>query len=195
MEGDAEKFLVPLLAARAGFDLDSLGITICSVSGTNFVPYVKFFGPKALDIPLAVVTDYDPRAGGESLGVDRVAQQIIPAILGDDHTPSTHPERLAIAEVNGVFLNKHTFEIDLLRCGYFNSAARAMEELCSVKAAVDRAKKRAESKTIDDEEVFLSDIAYVGKGRFAQRLAAHIAGSKCKKCPDYILKAIKHVIQ
>jgi len=194
VEGDAEKFLVPLLAARAGYDLDSLGITVCSVSGTNFVPYVKFFGPKGLDMPLAVVTDYDPQDGGKSLGEDRVAQQIIPAILGDEHTPATRTERLAVAEANGVFLNKYTFEVDLLRCGYFFSTARAMEELCSVKAAVDRAKKRAENKTLDDEDAFLRDIAYVGKGRFAQRLAAHIAGSKYKKCPDYILNAIKHVI-
>jgi putative ATP-dependent endonuclease of OLD family len=194
VEGDAEKFLVPLLGARAGYDLDSLGISVCSVSGTNFVPYVKFFGPKGLDMPLAVVTDYDPQDGGGSLGEDRVAQQIIPAILGDEHTPATRAERLAVAEANGVFLNKHTFEVDLLRCGYFLSTARAMEELCSVKAAVDRAKKRAENKTLDDEDAFLRDIAYVGKGRFAQRLAAHIAGSKCKKCPDYILNAIKRVI-
>lgn len=195
VEGDAEKFLVPILAARAGYDLDSLGITVCSVGGTNFVPYVKFFGPNGLDIPLAVVTDCDPQDGGGSLGEDRVANQIIPAILGDDDTPAKRSERLAIAEANGVFLNNHTFEVDLLRCGYFHSTARAMEELCSVKAAVDRAKKRAESKTLDDEDVFLRDIAYVGKGRFAQRLAAYIAGSKCKKCPDYILKAIKHVTQ
>jgi putative ATP-dependent endonuclease of OLD family len=145
-------------------------------------------------MPLAVVTDYDPQDGGGSLGEDRVAQQIIPAILGDEHTPATRAERLAVAEANGVFLNKHTFEVDLLRCGYFLSTARAMEELCSVKAAVDRAKKRAENKTLDDEDAFLRDIAYVGKGRFAQRLAAHIAGSKYKKCPDYILNAIKHVI-
>jgi len=192
VEGDAEKFLVPVLAARAGYDLDALGITVCSVGGTNFVPYVKFFGPKGLNLPFAVITDYDPQDGGKSLGQDRVADQIVPAILGDD-APKSRNDRLSIAEANGIFLNSHTFEVDLVRCGYFCSTARAMEELCSVKIAVDRAKKRSESKTLDDEETFLGDIGYVGKGRFAQRLAAHIVGSKCKKCPDYILKAIKHV--
>lgn len=192
VEGDAEKFLIPILVGRAGYNLDSLGITICSVGGTNFVPYIKFFGPNGLDIPLAVVTDYDPQDGGGSLGKDRVANQIIPAILGID-IPKKEGERLAVGETNGIFLNDHTFEVDLLRCGYFRSTARAMEELCSVKAAVDRAKKRAETKKLDDEDDFLRDIAYVGKGRFAQRLASHISNSKCKKCPEYILKAIKHV--
>jgi putative ATP-dependent endonuclease of OLD family len=194
VEGDAEKFLVPVLAAHAaGYDLDSLGITVCSVSGTNFVPYVKFFGPQGLNLPIAVLTDYDPQDGGGSLGEDRVANQIIPAILGDGATPAKRSERLAVAEANGVFLNKHTLEIDVFGSGYVQSIARTMEELCSVQAAVERAKKRAESKTLKDEDQFLDDIAYVGKGRFAQRLAAHIAKSKCKKCPEYILKAIEHV--
>jgi putative ATP-dependent endonuclease of the OLD family len=194
VEGDAEKFLVPVLAARAGHDLDALGVTLCSVGGTNFVPYVKFFGPQGLDLRLAVLTDYDPQDGGKSLGENRVAEEIIPAMLGDG-APKRQSDRLAIAETKGVFLNNHTFEVDLVRCGYFRSTARAMEELCSVQAAVDRAKKRADSKTLDDEDTFLRDIGYVGKGRFAQRLAAHISGSKCKKCPDYILKAVKHVTQ
>ena len=195
VEGDAEKFLVPVLAARAGYDLDSLGITVCSVSGTNFVPYVKFFGPQGLNIPLAVVTDFDPKKSGGSLGEKRVVAQIIPSILGEKQTPAKQADCLAIAETNGVFLNKHTFEIDLIRCGYFQSSAKTMEELCPVKAAVVRAKKRTKAKTIDDENGFLRDISYVGKGRFAQRLAAHISRSPCKKCPEYILKAIKHVVR
>jgi putative ATP-dependent endonuclease of OLD family len=195
VEGDAEKYLVPILAARADYDLDSLGITVCSVGGTNFVPYLKFFGPIGLDIPLAVLTDYDPRDDGGSGGEDRVVDQIIPSLLGDPFAPSTRSESLASAEDNGVFLNDHTIEVDLFRCGYFWSIARTMEELCSVEVAVNRAKKRAEAKMLEDERVFLQDIAYVGKGRFAQRLAAHIATSKCTKCPDYILKAIKHVTE
>src|SRR6185312_5371797 len=194
VEGEAEKFLVPVLAGRAGYDLDALGITVCSVGGTNFVPYVKFFGLNGLNLPLAVGTDYDPQDGGKSLGEDRVADQIIPALLGDS-SPKQKSDRLAIAEAHGVFLNSYTFEVDLIRCGHFYSTANTMEELCSVKAAVDRARKRAESKTLDDERTFLGDIGYVGKGRFAQRLASHISRSKCRRCPDYILKAIKHVAQ
>ena len=194
VEGDAEKFLVPVLAARAGYDLDVLGITLCSVGGTNFVPYVKFFGPQGLNLPLAVLTDYDPQNGGKSLGVNRVADEIIPAMLGDG-APEKQSDRLAIAEAKGVFLNNYTLEVDLLQCGYFNSTARAMEELCSVQVAVERAKIRADRRMLDDERTFLNDIGYVGKGRFAQRLAALISGSKHKKCPDYILKALKHVVQ
>lgn len=193
VEGDAEKFLVPVLAGRAGFDLDSLGITVCSVSGTNFVPYVKFLGEGGLDIPFAVVTDMDPQASGAALGKDRVADQILPAMLGTS-LPDTRDGRLAIAEQHGVFLNTHTFEVDLFQSGYYWSIAKAMEDICSVKAAVDRSKERATNKALDDADRYIKDIEYVGKGRFAQRLGSYISESKCRTCPDYLKKAIEHVV-
>jgi putative ATP-dependent endonuclease of the OLD family len=58
VEGDAEKFLLPTFAETLGHSLDKLGITVCSVAGTTFVPYVKFL--TALDIPFSVITDWDP---------------------------------------------------------------------------------------------------------------------------------------
>jgi len=48
VEGDAERFLVPAFAESLGIALDMLGITVCSVSGTNFTPYVKLLGPQSL---------------------------------------------------------------------------------------------------------------------------------------------------
>ena len=56
VEGEAEEFLVPVLAKKLGHDLDKLGITVCSIGGTHFLPYVKFLGPNGLHIPYAVVT-------------------------------------------------------------------------------------------------------------------------------------------
>jgi putative ATP-dependent endonuclease of OLD family len=193
VEGDAEKYLIPVLAARAGFDLDSLGITICSVSGTNFVPYLKFFGPNGLNIPFAVITDMDPQENGTALGYDRVADQIIPTLFGPFVQPS-NGDRLAVAEKNGVFLSTHTFEVDLFRSGYYWSIAKTMEDTCSVQAAVDRSKARATNKVLDDADRYIKDIEYVGKGRFAQRLGSYILESKCRACPEYLLKAINHVI-
>lgn len=65
VEGDAEVFLVPEFAKKmrtAGFihlTLDGAGISIVSVSGTDFTPYVRFFGPEGLDLPYVVITDGD----------------------------------------------------------------------------------------------------------------------------------------
>jgi putative ATP-dependent endonuclease of OLD family len=195
VEGDAERFLIPLLAMRAGYDLDALGVTVCSVAGTNFVPYVKFFGPGGLDMPMAVVTDFDPYGDEESYGEERAVNQILPAILGQDEPPEDFDECLELLEENGIFLNEYTFEVDLFEAGYRWSISRTMKDLCTVKVAVDRAKNRAQAKELADEVVFLNDIGYVGKGRFAQRLASYIAKSKVDTCPDYILKAIKHVVE
>ena len=69
VEGDAERFLVPGFAAALDKPLDHLGISVCSVAGTNFTPYVKLL--TALRIPFAVITDWDPRGGKKPLGFNR----------------------------------------------------------------------------------------------------------------------------
>ena len=47
VEGDAERFLVPVFAKKLGTPLDQLGITVCSVAGTNFTPYAKYLSGRA----------------------------------------------------------------------------------------------------------------------------------------------------
>ncbi len=61
VEGDAERFLIPDFAREMGTHLDEHGISVCSVSGTNFQPYVKFLS--ALGIPFSIITDYDEYKG------------------------------------------------------------------------------------------------------------------------------------
>jgi len=39
--------------------LDGAGISVCSVAGTDFKPYVRFLGPQGLNLPLVVITDGD----------------------------------------------------------------------------------------------------------------------------------------
>jgi len=47
VEGDGEKFLLPTLARLhdPDLDFDRLGITMCEIGGTNFVPYIRLLGP------------------------------------------------------------------------------------------------------------------------------------------------------
>ena len=68
VEGDAERFLVPEFAKQMDKPLDDHGVSVCSVAGTNFQPYVKFLG--ALGIPFAVITDWDP-GSSTPLGYNR----------------------------------------------------------------------------------------------------------------------------
>ena len=69
VEGDAERFLVPEFAKFIGTPLDQFGITVCSVGGINFRPYLKFL--RGLNIPSAIVTDWDPQNNGKPLGYNR----------------------------------------------------------------------------------------------------------------------------
>lgn len=190
VEGDAEEYLVPVFAKLLGYDFDELGISVCSVSGVNFLPYVKLLSQKGVGIPFAVITDLDPQAGGKNLGHNRVLNILHKIVDDPKFAQQSKSKQLAKSEEYGIFLNQHTFEIDL-----FNSGAyRCMCETLSVLTSNGKAKKRAlewsKAPTTINKSRFLKDIEAIGKGRFAQRLASHI---KDTQCPEYIRKAIQYV--
>jgi putative ATP-dependent endonuclease of OLD family len=51
VEGAAELFLVPAFAREMDVDLDSLGISVCSVHGTDFAPYRRVLSARAFGLP------------------------------------------------------------------------------------------------------------------------------------------------
>jgi putative ATP-dependent endonuclease of OLD family len=200
VEGDAERYVIPALAHQQRFDLDEIGISICSVSGTNFRPYLVFLGPHGLNIPLVVFTDGDPRSPKEDgtprrpLGEVRVVKQIMPHLLESETLDATEPDEiLELAPSYGVFLNKHTLEVDLFNSGLSGAFEQAMNSLGKIKMCERMARWSADPDQLDSE-VFLQDIELVGKGRLAQRLASVITESKLKQCPKYILDGLKYVI-
>ena len=194
VEGDAEKFLLPALARNHGYDLDELGIAVCSISGTNFYAYLRLVGPQGLNLPFAALTDYDPRHGKEPLGPKRVVNQMMKSIL-DKHTlaDSDFDELLQMAQDFGIFMNAHTLEVDLFRSDLHQELSKAMATLSRIDARKQRMRDWAEDTSSFDAKAFLADIEAVGKGRFAQRLASIIAESGTKQCPPYILAGIEHV--
>ena len=134
VEGDAERFLVPVAAGTLKTPLDHLGITVCSVAGTNFTPYGKPL--TGLGIPFAVVTDWDPRGDNTPLGFNR-SLGIVSTI--EEIRTGKVPKKL-IAELGamedggefakrredfGVFSNFDTLEVDL-----FNSSSEDSIRAC-----------------------------------------------------------------
>lgn len=204
VEGDAERFLVPVFAEKLGKPLDQLGITICSVAGTNFRPYVKFLG--GLGIPFAVITDWDPREGGKRpLGYNRSLNLVsLIAELSTGKTPTKLVEQLKEignygtfckkCEDYGVFSNEHTLEVDLF-LGDDDYTAAVIETLREGPFGKERQgwidEWEASPEELDTEK-FLSLIESMGKGRFAQRLASRIAELDP---PAYIANAIKFVAE
>ncbi len=210
VEGDAEKFLLPTLAKLHDpeLDLDALGITVCSIGGTNFVPYIRLLGPAGLDIPFAVLTDFDPKGeevsqedadpDGEgvktSYGTNRVVNQIMPHLMETEEWDKlTFEKILARAEKHGVFLNEFTFEIDLFKSG------TEEEFVETIKGLTENKKMHKRFEALEDKpdslipKQFLKDIDSVGKGRLAQRLAAILLAGETDVCPPYIKAALDYM--
>ena len=200
VEGDAEKFLIPVLARNQGYDLDEFGISVCSIAGINFYPYLVLLGPKGLNLPLATFTDYDPRkpeADGtvrDPLGPNRIVNQMIIALVDKATRDSKKfDDLLNMAPANGLFMNNHTLEVDLFKSGLGDEFAKAMNRVGTSEPMKSRMMKWASDPDCLDVDAFLADIETVGKGRFSQRLASIVAESGTKFCPDYIAKGIEYV--
>lgn len=210
VEGDAEKFLLPTLAKLydASLDFDAMGISVCSIAGTNFAPYVQLLGQKGLDIPFVVLTDFDPKSqavsqedadpddnGAEnSYGENRVVNQIMRRILDeDDWDKCDYGEILELAPKHGVFLNEFTFEIDLFKAGAEDHFHTAVGALTTNKKMHARFKDLSGDPGSLDPSQFLKDIDSIGKGRVAQRLAAVLVDKGADVCPPYIKEALEYL--
>ena len=209
VEGDAEKFLLPTLAKLHDdtLDFDAMGISVCSIGGTNFAPYVKLLGPEGLDIPFAVLTDFDPRGEAVSqedddpddfdnefsFGENRVVNQIMCHLLTDEWDDLSFEDVLERAPEHGVFLNDFTFEIDVFNAGAAEDFRKAIKGLSTNKKMHARFKELADDPNILDPSQFLKDIESVGKGRVAQRLAAVLLADDANVCPEYIKNALTYL--
>ena len=145
VEGPSERMFYYALAKRMNCDLDRLNVSVVSVDGVGFVPYVAFC--EALGIPWVMRTDNDvmkiPKKEGWRLaGVIRAAEalhEVRPEELGslwpskkDEMiwgADSSVPDSAKIAssalfesfEKNGVFLSKVDLEHDLINGPLFSA--------------------------------------------------------------------------
>lgn len=199
VEGDAERFLIPAFAEDMDISLDEHGVSVCSVAGTNFRPYVKLLC--ALGIPFSVITDYDevdetPRAYNRALKLVK----IIDEAAGGDDTPEvikaikeikTWGETFAETQKFGIFVNWSTLETELFDGDYAQEMIETLREhnfSAARKVLLDA--WETDPKSYDAMKL-LRMIDQMGKGRFAQRLATRTSD---KLVPDYIADAINHVI-
>lgn len=199
VEGDAERFLIPTFAENMDISLDEHGITVCSVAGTNFQPYVKLLC--TLGIPWSVVTDFDeidekPRALKRSLNIintlTNICSDIDTSTLCELYDTSSSWDTIFNEIQNfGIFVNKSTLETELFERGYAQEIIDTLRENnFSEKRQSLLNEWEATPKCYDIDEL-MKMINTMSKGRFAQRLATRTGG---KTVPDYIKNAIDHVI-
>lgn len=191
VEGDAERFLVPAFAEALDIPLDMLGITVCSVSGTNFTPYVKLLGPEGLNIPHVILTDRDPNGTKPPLVRRRLIKVLRLVEDGVNYTSLDADAVLARAEEVGYFVNSNTLEPELFTSGL----AEAMQKVIEQELSISQATRNLIQEWVDDtdtldEEHLIKLIERIGKGRFAQALAPYVDEDTC---PDYIRRALEHI--
>ncbi|MCZ4122681.1 ATP-dependent nuclease [Streptomyces sp. H39-S7] len=198
VEGLAELYVLPALAAAAGFDLNAYGAVVASVHGTDFKPYRTLLGPRGLDTPHVIITDGDAapdargtrEAGlkrGAKLGLSVASRRALrtlidelPDIDAGDYASRRTPlvRRL---RTRGVFVGAQTLETDL--CALFGQQIiAAFQELSSNTKAIADVRAgvaNEQASTVDSgaRKKMLDRISDLGKGRFAQRLAAHLGAT------------------
>ena len=204
VEGAAELFLIPAYAEVLGHPLDEYGITVCSVHGTDFVPYAKLVCSNGLSIPFAVVTDGDwAERDGEpwSRGLVRGGNISREANLGEMEPLIQAFQRSDWKGLNeglgqmGVFVGEDTLEIDLFNCGLGPQMYESFKELGTSERWLAQFQELVDAGSEvnpADAQVVLRRIERIGKGRFAQRLAGKVT---VDHCPAYIKAAIQHVIR
>jgi putative ATP-dependent endonuclease of OLD family len=191
VEGEAEEYMLPVLAELNGYNLDEFGISVCSVAGTHFLPYLKLLGPAGLNIPCAVITDADPNV--RTPGLPRIRKLLEYLAPGELDCLTTDDEVIDLGSRHGLFLTDDTFEVALFRSGRHPSFARTMGQLSSNPVAKTRANGwKANPGSLDVNRMLL-DIEAIGKGRFSQRWALHISRSNSKRCPTSVTEALEYV--
>ncbi|SKC30734.1 recombination protein F [Photobacterium piscicola] len=191
VEGDAEEFLFPELARKLGYELDKKGISICSVAGTNFDPYVKFL--LSIGTPFVVITDRDPLELEVPLGVTRI-DKLLGIILQNHTLNSAEATILAQGRVNGIFTNTQTLETELV------SSQNMKNTVCDILLEEHGSRPQVgpiitswrQNTSPIDTNAMLRYISEIGKGRFAKRLSNRLPEGQC---PEYIAAAFEYIYE
>lgn len=191
VEGEAERFLVPAFGEALGIPLDALGVSVCSVAGVNFKPYVKLLGPNGLDIPHVVLTDLDPQEDKPPRALRRIRDLLNTAAPDDDIDGLDEEDLFRLGEEKGYFVNESTLEPDLFRAGLGGAMADViLGHLKLVQASQDDLGIWVKDPDKLDDTRILRPIDLIGKGRFAQLLAP---SATAETCPAYIQRALEFI--
>jgi len=202
VEGDAERFVIPAAAGLlpTPVALDEFGISVCSVAGTDFVPYAKLL--KTLGIPFVVVTDGDSSdaTAASSPGIER-GTRIVDAI-GDKASAAAIKDGIADAKVDearaalaraGIFVGSRTLETDLVAKGAGPRLKAAFKALFPGSREVTLSPFDTTGAVTDAQEGAIISLAErAGKGRLAQSFAAQMSANDV---PTYVRMAIEEIIK
>lgn len=205
VEGVSEVFLIPAVAEDMNKTLDEYGITVCSVLGTNFVPYAKLLGTQGLNIPFVILTDgdsYTPKNGEKRSGGLSRAISVAATVgrhdsvaLEEMYKQGCWTELREIVKEIGVFVGKRTLEVDLVDRGHGQEILDVLRELRAPNTRVDEIQRFVErGSELDDDEAssLMNTIRRTGKGGVAQRLAGRVDH---RNFPAYVTDGIQNIVK
>ncbi|PHE73887.1 ATP-dependent endonuclease [Bacillus wiedmannii] len=202
VEGIAERLLIPkffsmLQKGHVGEDktLESEGISIISVDGVAFRPFLQLFGSKGLDMKCAVLTDSDPEAvpvidvhGDEVIGSDDkvVKEAAYPTKSGEFPICSRTAGLIKdFSTSSNIYIssNLKTFEYDLMM---ENNASffRELIQTYDIGTKVERER----IVTLDGHEFAKEAYEVISKekGQFSQFILDELNKGKVLHIPAYI---------
>ncbi len=180
VEGPAEIYIVAAFAAAINIDLSAEGISVVSVNGTHFAPFVKLYNTGLLGQKCAVLADGDAHSRGGSIQA-----------IYDDGSPSIRRDGNYVS----VFSNKTTLEFAILNINTA-TAIRAVAVQVGARTLV-RMLDAIERGGASDEEMARAQVQLLrlavrqGKARFAQRLAPSLHDLGEQAVPEYIRAALE----
>lgn len=207
VEGAAELMLIDICAKKLGekYDLRKNGVSVISVEGLNFDCFLPLFGENKIPIPVAVITDSDPKAK-QSEDSDEL-ESVYPDV-DDIINISSNTEALKKQENKCVkiFYGKKTFEYDFALCDC--NRKLMLKALKSIHPNI--AKDLHQLVDAVEENFEKAKSLYCGmfergqgknnvkKGVFGQALAQIISNTEPPfnfRIPSYIEEAIKYVCE
>lgn len=205
VEGAAEQFLIPVFAKHElvrqglGRDLDEYGISVCSVSGTDFAPYWSATDKESWDIPRVVITDGDPKTKDGvmySRGLLRGARLLENDDLEQDAKSGENDDDVcSTLDDAGIFVGEDELELDLVHV-LADEMKEAYADFRPGKVARTRFDGYVDVFAGGDESAgaaIVSRIESIGKGRYAQRLADKITTNH--EPPEYVRDAITSIVK
>ncbi len=207
VEGISEAVLVPILAARLGYDLAKLHISVIPICGVAFETFKKLFDPSALGIPVSIVTDADPPIIRGTLW-----NEDIPAKDGSKFKVSARTNKLinvfSAHPTVRVCHSQLTLEFDLAGAGHENVEvmANVWEEcFAGIPGTFNQDMVTNAGKSVQDRALIcwrgICRADHSGsKAEFAQRLAAKLSEKSVTgewifnfTVPGYLKEAIGYV--
>lgn len=218
VEGVSEALLLECFAKKLGKSLTERQIEIVNMEGTAFYQFLLLFNSKEerlrLPFRIAVVTDGDQYPASKDFSLEKLIDEESVEILREEIKKSPECSRIPklrkykTNESMGIFVGMKTLEYELCRANVCNTIEETIENSFfkflqriskdKMQKVEERLKSSFNSEILSDDDKM--DVALLmwktcpGKSEMAQTLAYEFDTLADFVIPDYLKKAIDHLV-